>query len=115
MAGLSGTARASLEGVAPSLIYYAGTFTEAAQLSGLTALSGAPIGAGSYTVLADFGGSADYSAAEALANFGISQATPTLSVSDPGGTYNGSAFPASATVAGVSGPAGLPWKASRPR
>ncbi len=107
VAGLNDTPTASLEGIAPSLVYYAGTFTEAAQLAGLTALSGAPIGVGSYTVLADFGGSADYSAAEALANFGISPAAPTLSVSDPGGTYDASAFPASASVAGVSGPAGL--------
>ena len=29
--------------------------------------------------------------------------TPTLSVYDPGGIYNGSAFPATATVAGIGG------------
>ena len=33
----------------------------------------------------------------------LSRATPTVSVSDAGGTYNGSAFAASATVTGVSG------------
>ncbi len=106
VAGVSGSAGASLEGVAPSLSYYVGTYTIVAQLTGLTPLSGAPIGAGSYTVLASFAGSTDYAAASVLANFQIAQATPTVAVADAGGTYSGAAFGASATVTGVSGNAG---------
>ena len=56
----SGTAAASLEGVAPSLVYYSGTYTTTAQLDGLTPLAGAPTAPGSYTVLASFAGSTDY-------------------------------------------------------
>ena len=103
---MSGPAGATLEGVAPSLSYYAGTYTSAAQLTGLTALTGAPSGAGAYTVLASFPGSTDYAAATALVNFSIAQATPTVAVVDAGGTYSGTAFVASATVTGVSGNAG---------
>ena len=106
VAGVSGSAGASLEGVAPSLSYYAGTYTSAGQLTGLTAMSGAPIASGSYTVLADFVGSADYAAATAMADFSITQATPTLAVADASGAYSGTAFVASATVTGVSGNAG---------
>ena len=106
VAGVSGTAGASLEGVSPSVSYYVGTYAIAAQLTGLTPLSGAPIGAGAYTVLATFAGSTDYAAASVLANFSIAQATPTVAVADPGGTYSGTAFGGSATVTGVSGNAG---------
>ena len=106
VAGVSGSAGATLEGVAPSLIYYSGTYTIALQLSGVTPLSGAPSGAGAYTVLASFAGSADYAVASVLANFSIAQATPTVAAIDAGGTYNGTAFIASATVTGASGLAG---------
>ena len=106
VSGVSGPAGASLEGVTPSLIYYSGTYTIALQLSGVTPLSGAPIATGSYTVLANFAGSADYAAASVLANFRIAQATPTVAAVDAGGTYSGTAFIASATVTGVSGLAG---------
>jgi hypothetical protein len=106
VAGVSGPGGTSLEGVTPSLSYYAGTYSGAGQLTGQTALSGTPIAAGSYTVLASFPGSTDYAAATGLANFRIGPATPTVVVSDSGGTYSGAAFGASATVTGVSGPAG---------
>jgi hypothetical protein len=91
----------SLEGVRPTLTYYQGTYPSVAQLNGLTALPGAPAQAGAYTVMASFAGSADYSAGTALANFTIGTATPTVSVSAAGGTYTGSAFAASDSVAGV--------------
>ena len=68
VAGVSGPAGASLEGVSPSLSYYIGTYSAAVQLTGLSPLSGAPIAAGAYTVLASFPGSADYAAASSLAN-----------------------------------------------
>ena len=106
VAGVSGLPGASLEGVAPSLSYYAGTHTSVGQLAGLSAMSGAPVGAGSYTVLADFAGSADYTPADLLVDFVVSPATPTVAVVDAGGTYDGLAFGADATVAGVGGGSG---------
>jgi hypothetical protein len=93
--GVDKTPTASLEGVIPTLSHYVGS-----SVSG-TPLAGAPLGAGTYTVLAVFAGSADYSSASAQTTFTISQATPTVSVSDAGGTFNGQPFPATATVAGV--------------
>ena len=95
--------------------YYAGS-----TVSG-TGSDTAPSTAGNYTVVAAFD-SADpnYSNAHsAPLTFTIGQATPTVTVSDAGGTYNGSPFPATATVAGVSRvwitlrpPA---WRGSAPR
>ena len=41
--GVSGPGGTGLEGVTPSLSYYAGTYTTAARVSGLAALSGAPV------------------------------------------------------------------------
>ena len=104
--GVSGPGGPSLEGVTSSLSYYSGTYGSVSQLSGLTALSGTAVLAGNYTVLAVFGGSTDYAASSGLADFSIGQATPSLSVSDAGGTYTGSSFAAEATVTGVSGPGG---------
>jgi hypothetical protein len=93
----------TLDGVGLTLSYYSGTYTSVAQLSGQTPLAGAPGTAGSYTVEATFPGNTDYSSASVLANFTISQATPIVSVTDNGGTYNGSSFPATDSVAGVNG------------
>jgi ELWxxDGT repeat protein len=61
----------ALEGVGATLSYYSGTYTSTAQLAGLTPLGGAPTAVGSYTVLATFPGSADYTAGTALAPFSI--------------------------------------------
>ena len=105
--GLSGSPGANLEGVAPTLTYYSGTYSLGSDLSGVTPLPGAPVVAGAYTVLAAFGGSIDYTAATGLANFTIGQATPAVSVSDAGGSYSGSSFGATVTVTGVSGPGGI--------
>jgi|GEM_PF-2261596 len=63
--------------------------------------STAPINAGDYKVTASFAGSADYLPASSSTTFVIGPATPTVAVSDTGGTYNGTAYPATATVAGV--------------
>ena len=57
---------------------------------------------GTYTVDASFPGSTDYTAATAAVTFTISQATPTVTAADPGGTYNGSPCPATAAVSGGS-------------
>ena len=56
--GVNGTAAGSLEGVAPTLTYYAGTGTLGTDLG-----SAAPSAAGTYTVVARFPGSANYAAA----------------------------------------------------
>jgi uncharacterized repeat protein (TIGR03803 family)/autotransporter-associated beta strand protein len=57
------TQAASLEGVAPSLAYYAGSRT-VGQLATAVPLPGVPTDAGTYTVAASFAGSADYAAAQ---------------------------------------------------
>jgi hypothetical protein len=106
VAGVDNLPASTLEGVAPTLTYYPGTYTTLAALNtalagGLTGSGTAPSVAGSYTVVASFAGSADYSSSQALATFTIGQATPTVSVSDAGGTYNGNAFSATDSVAGV--------------
>ena len=104
--GLSGAAGPSLEGVPLSVAYYSGTYSSASQLAGVTSLSAAPLQVGLYTVSASFAGSTDYASATALANFTITQAIPTVNVTDAGGTYSGTAFAATDSVQGVSGAAG---------
>jgi hypothetical protein len=108
VAGVDNLPASTLEGVTPTLTYYQGTYTTLAALNtavvgGLTGSSTAPSVAGSYTVLASFAGSTDYSSGQALATFSIGQATPTVSVSDANGLYNQNPFAATATVAGVNG------------
>ncbi len=71
VAGIDGVAGTSLEGVGLTLTYYTGTYTSVSQLAGVTGSSTAPSTPGSYTVLAYFPGSSDYTAASALANFNI--------------------------------------------
>ncbi len=69
----------------------------------------APVAAGSYVVTASFAGSADYLPATNSTTFTVGKATPAVSVSDNGGTYDGStAFPATASVNGDLGQAGDP-------
>ena len=87
----------SLEGVSPTCTYYVGTGT-----SGINLGTTAPSTADTYTVVASFAGSADYLAANSSpVTFHINKVTPTVVATDPGGTYNTSSFPATATVAGV--------------
>jgi sugar lactone lactonase YvrE len=94
--GLDSTPSPSLESVTPSLAYYTGTSATG------TALSGVPTTAGTYTVLASFAGSSDYTSGTASTTFTISPAAPTVNVTDNSGTYNGTAFAASDGVAGVN-------------
>jgi hypothetical protein len=102
VAGVDGGAGATLEGVSLSFQYLR------VNTDGSTTDLGAqpPAGAGSYRVTASFAGSADYLTASASTSFIISRAVPTVNVSDAGGAYNGSPFPAAATVTGVSGQPG---------
>jgi hypothetical protein len=101
VSGVDSTPAASLEGVSLALTYYSGTYT-LATLPSSGSSSAAPTAAGSYTMLASFAGSADYTGSTALATFSIGKATPAVSVSAAGGTYAGSAFGASATINGGS-------------
>ena len=93
---ISGSAASSLEGVSPTLTYYAGSSPTG------TALSGAPTNVGTYTVLATFAGSADYTPASASATFTIGQASATVVYSGyTGGTYDGNQHTQIVTVTGV--------------
>ncbi len=100
VSGVSGVPGSTLEGVGLTTVYYAGDTATG------TPLSAAPITVGTYTVVASFPGSADYSAATSLpVTVMIGKATPTVNISAASGTYNGTAFGAVSTVAGVSGKA----------
>jgi hypothetical protein len=80
--GVNGPPAIALEGIAPAVSYYIGTYSSASQLSGLIPLGAAPTGAGSYTALARFAGSADYASAwSAPAMFVISPAADTVGLS----------------------------------
>src|SRR5262249_40361638 len=67
----------------------------------------APTQAGTYRVGGSFTGSnANYADAQSAAvTFTIAKAAPSVTATDAGGTYNGSAYPASATATGVGGAA----------
>ncbi len=110
VAGVSGSPGSTLEGTGLTLTYYNGTYTTIGQLSGLTGTASAPSSAGSYTVLASYAGSKDYSAAAGLANFSIGQARTTISV--PSSSSSSSDFAQdvtfTATVSAVDPAAGTP-------
>jgi hypothetical protein len=90
----------SLEGVAPSVAYYAGDLTDA-QIASTALLPGAPRAAGTYTAEATFAGSANYAQARsAPAQFTIARAAPTVTVSDGGKLFDGTACPATASANG---------------
>ena len=72
MTGVSGTKTGTLEGVSPTYEYYSGTGTGGTDLG-----STAPSAAGTYTVVASFAGSTDYTSASASQTFTVSKATPT--------------------------------------
>jgi len=93
--GVDSTPGASLEGVAPTLTYYAG-----ATAAG-TPLLNAPTDAGTYTALASFAGSADYSAAQSTpVTFTIGRATAKITMtSSPHSTVYGQPVTLVATVA----------------
>ncbi len=64
-------------------------------------MPGPPTTAGTYTVEASFAGSQDYLGVARSVGFFITQDRPVLSLSAPGGTYDGNPVPATATIAGV--------------
>jgi len=83
----------SLNGVKPTLTYYStsGTFTPTVNLyngtftlpAGAVRLSGAPIKAGTYAVVASFAGAGSYASNWAWTTFTISQAKTQVSVHQP--------------------------------
>ena len=95
---INGNSATTLEGVAPTLTYFQGDGTSGTDLG-----ANAPSEAGTYTVEADFAGSSDYTEASGTATFTIATARPTISVSDSGGTYNSTPYPATATVTDIHG------------
>ncbi len=93
-ATVNGTA--SLENVSPTFAYHTGTTV------GGSSTSSAPSIVGTYTVVASFAGSTDFTSA--LSNpvtFTISKAAPSITVTDASGTYKNAAF--TATTASLEG------------
>jgi hypothetical protein len=95
--GVSGKPAASLEGLSPIVLYYTGSSATG------TPMAGVPTDAGTYTALAVFPGTADYTAATAQTTFTITPATPVVTVADAGGRYKRGAFAATGAVSGVGG------------
>ena len=104
MTGVGGTAASSLEGVAPTLAYYIGSGTSGTKIG-----SAPPSASGTYTVVASFAGSADYSAVQSTApvTFTIGHATPTIALSaSVNSPVYGQSVTFVATVAADATPAG---------
>ena len=102
VAGVNGQPSSELEGVAVTTVYYSGSTARG------TLLPGAPIHAGTYTVVAAFPGSANYSpSASAPVTFTIAPATPTVALSTAtGSAVFGQAVTVTATLAATSGTPG---------
>jgi hypothetical protein len=87
--GVDTTPGPSLEGVSLAtptnpLVYYKGTYASvAAAVASGAPLPGAPTAVNNYTVVANFLGSADYSAASAFATFSINAIAPTIHITLP--------------------------------
>ena len=85
VAGVNNVFSSSLEGVSPTLTYYVGTGTAGANLG-----SSAPRNAGTYTVVANFAGSTDYTPASSTAStFTISQEALTITAVANSKVYDG--------------------------
>jgi hypothetical protein len=81
VAGVAGAAGPSLEGIAPALAYYAGPTASG------PALAGPPVAVGTYTVVATFPGSADYTgAASPPVTFGIAPASTAVTLTTSAGS-----------------------------
>ena len=74
-------------------------------MASLTGVSLAGIDAGSYNLTAYYAGSSSYSDSSATGTLTVGQASPTVNITDAGGTYNGSAFPV--TAVSITGAGGL--------
>jgi hypothetical protein len=96
VAGTDGVQGSTLEGVGLSLGYYV-IYDNTPHYLG----TNAPIVAGTYEVIATFGGSLDYSVASSSTTYTIGQAAPVIAVSTTSGYFNGQPVAVTATVAGV--------------
>ena len=98
--GTNNIAVGSLGGITPTRTYYDGS-----SASGTSLGSTAPTAAGTYTVVADFPGNADYLAVQsASVTFTIETATPTIALTSSGGsTVYGQAVTLIATAASGAG------------
>ena len=94
VAGTTGGPQAWLENTTTAVTYYDAT--------GIL-LTAAPTQAGTYFAVASFAGSAHYAAYSTAAPLTITAATPIVSITDDGGTYSGTSYPATVQVAGVNG------------
>ena len=99
--GVGGLPASSLEGVAPTLSYYVGLTAAGASLG-----SGPPSAPGTYTVVAAFSGTVDYSAVVSPpVTFSIAQAATTLALGSSGGSsVVGQPVSFTATVSAAAGP-----------
>jgi hypothetical protein len=103
LAGMNGQFASSLEGVTPTLTYYAGRGTAGVNLGATP-----PSNAGTYTVVASFAGSSDYSSASAPTTFTINAAAATIQLTGVTVVPNLLAFNQTETIAvHVSGPGGV--------
>ncbi len=104
--GLPQRVSASVTGVDGSEI---GSATVSYYCAGDTAfadpLAGPPAEEGSFVAVASFSGNTEYAAYSTNTSYQLTGAgnTPIITVSDPGGTYDGMPFPATASVAGTGG------------
>ncbi|MFN0055003.1 MAG: YDG domain-containing protein, partial [Planctomycetales bacterium] len=95
---VGGTPGTTLDGVGLTFTYYAG-----ATVSG-TPLSGAPVHVGTYTVVANYAGSATFSSGSAQTTFTISPAALTITAASNSKTYDGTTSAAATpTVSGLRG------------
>jgi len=81
----------------PTFTYYAGITATG------TPLAGAPVNAGTYTVVASYAGSAIYPSVSKTATITIKPAAPTVRVTGGAFLYNGQAHAATGSVTGVGG------------
>ena len=100
IAGTNNIAAGSLGGITPTRTYYDGSSAAGTSLG-----STAPTAAGTYTVVVDFPGNADYVAVQsAPVTFTIETATPTIALTSSGGSaVYGQAVTLVATVASGAG------------
>ncbi len=88
VSGVDDLPASSLEGVLPTVSYYVGS-----SVTG-PGSHDPPAEAGTYTVAASFPGSLDYVAVDGQpVTFSIAKSTPTVRVTQAGGTYNGQPAP----------------------
>ncbi|HEV8000709.1 MAG TPA: PhoPQ-activated protein PqaA family protein, partial [Planctomycetaceae bacterium] len=96
VSGVDDTPGSSLEGVPLQIFYYVGPNAEG------TPFTTPPTQAGQYTAQAVFAGSQDYQPNNSVvARFVIAQDRATITLTDAGGPYNDTPYPATASIAGV--------------